>query len=66
MRIAPANENPGQNSRGVAGAGRSITYFPDFELECVAGVPQPMGVLFIMTQHVQPAVIITLMHSQQA
>jgi hypothetical protein len=36
----------------------------DFPLWC--DVPQHTGVLFIMTQQVQPAAIIVLMHSQQA
>jgi hypothetical protein len=36
------------------------------EVLCVPIVPQPMGVLFIMTQQVQPAAIMTLMHSQHA
>jgi hypothetical protein len=64
MRTAAANDNPRPISAGGFGSNSDVCHFPDLDVLCVPIVPQPIGVLFIMTQQVQPAAIMTLMHSQ--
>ena len=49
---------------GRRGPGRVVGY-PDIRVE-TAQQPQQTGVLFIMRQQVQPAFIMSAMHSQQA